>query len=56
MELTSDSDWDPSSMDTGNADAENNSKRIISRIMRTDLGRGVYDNTPESILSQVSVI
>ena len=54
--LTSDSEWDPSSMDIGTSDAEKNRKRIISSIMRTDLERGAYDNTPESILSQLSVI
>ena len=43
-------------MDTGTADAERNRKRIMSSIMRTDLIKGVYENTPESILSQVSVI
>ena len=56
VELTSDAEWNPSSMDTRTADAKANRERIMSSIMRTDLGNGVYDNTPDSILSQVSVI
>ena len=55
MVLTSDMEWDPSSLDT-NRDNELENNRRVSKIMRTDIGDGVYDNTHESILAQVSTI
>ena len=54
--LTSDETWDPSAIDTSSDYSARNQGRIVSKIMRTDLGENVYDNTHESILSQVSSI
>ena len=54
--LTSDETWDPTTIDTFSDYSEQNIGRIVSKIMRTDLGENVYHNRHESILSQVSLI